>query len=103
MPAGTAEERAADAAADALIAGRPVTFGRRPGGGAGAGTGRRPVLQRYMAWEHSMLGDLDPAQVQAAADGDAGPVADYRDLLGGARAGAAAGGRGTAARRAPGA
>jgi hypothetical protein len=34
-----------------------------------------------MAWEHSMLGDLDPARVQAAADGDAGPVADYRDLL----------------------
>ena len=27
LPAGTAEERAADAAADALIAGRPVTFG----------------------------------------------------------------------------
>jgi hypothetical protein len=36
-----------------------------------------------MAWEHSMLGDLDPAQVAAAADGDAGPVAEYRDLLAG--------------------
>jgi hypothetical protein len=84
MPAGTAEERAADAAADALIAKRPVTFGAAgPGGGAGGGVGvgRRPVLQRYMAWEHSMLGDLDPARVEAAADGDAGPVADYRDLL----------------------
>jgi hypothetical protein len=34
-----------------------------------------------MAWEHSMLGDLDPEQVRAAADGDAGPVAGYRDLL----------------------
>jgi hypothetical protein len=82
MPAGTAEERAADAAADALIAGRPVTFLAAGLGAEGAvGVGRRPVLQRYMAWEHSMLGDLDPVQVQAAADGDAGPVADYRDLL----------------------
>jgi hypothetical protein len=84
LPAGTAEERAADAAADALIAGRPFTFAA-PGSGAGvevgAGADRPPVLQRYMAWEHSMLGDLDPAQVQAAADGDPGPVAGYRVLL----------------------
>ena len=76
--AGTAEERAADAAASALVAGRPTTFGRSA---RGAGTDRQPVLQRYMAWEHSMLGDLDPAQVRAAADGDAGPSAGYRDLL----------------------
>src|SRR5580692_6466410 len=82
MPAGTAEEHAADRAADALIAGRPVTFGTsRPGAGVEVEADRRPVLQRYMAWEHSMLGDLDPAQVQAVADGDAGPVAGYRDLL----------------------
>jgi Domain of unknown function (DUF4157) len=78
LPAGTAEERAADAAADALLAGRPVAFGRTV---AAAAAGRPLVLQRYMAWEHSMLGDLDPAQVQAAAAGDAGPVAGYRDLL----------------------
>ena len=76
MPAGGMAERAADAAADALIAGLPVTFGISE-----AGDDRRPVLQRYMAWEHSMLGDLDPALVQAAADGDARPVAGYRDLL----------------------
>ncbi len=82
LPAGTAEERAADRAADALIAGRRVTFGASDlGAGVGAGGDRRPVLQRYMAWEHSMLGDLDPALVRAAADGDAGPVAGYRDLL----------------------
>jgi hypothetical protein len=82
MPAGTADEHAADRAADALIAGRPVTFGTsRPGAGVEVEADRRPVLQRYMAWEHSMLGDLDPAQVQAVADGDAGPVAGYRDLL----------------------
>jgi len=84
LPAGTAEERAADLAADALIAGRRVTFGVSApgaGGAVGVGTRGRAVLQRYMAWEHSMLGDLDPAQVAAAADGDAGPVAEYRDLL----------------------
>ena len=84
MPAGMAEERAADRAADALIAGRSVTFGASaPGVGGEAGTeaDRRPVLQRYMAWEHSMLGDLDPALVQAAAEGNARAVADYRDLL----------------------
>ena len=76
--AGTAEERAADAAASALLAGRSTTFS---GSVRGAGTDRLPVLQRYMAWEHSMLGDLDPVQVGAAADGEAAPVADYRDLL----------------------
>jgi hypothetical protein len=34
-----------------------------------------------MAWEHAMLGDLDPEQVRAAAEGDLAPVAAYRDLL----------------------
>jgi Domain of unknown function (DUF4157) len=90
MPGSGAAERAADAAADALLAGRRVVFGRSLSGagrlpGAGglpvAGAGRPVVLQRYMAWEHSMLGDLDPVQVGAAADGDAGFVYDYRELL----------------------
>jgi hypothetical protein len=112
-PAGTAEERAADAAADALLAGRPTVFSGTVFSGTvfsrtvfsrtvfsrtvfsrtvfsrtvfsrtvpRAWAGPQLVLQRYMAWEHSMLGDLDPAQVQAAADGDAGAVAGYRDLL----------------------
>jgi hypothetical protein len=35
-----------------------------------------------MAWEHSLLGDLDPALVQAAASGDRRPVDGYRGLLG---------------------
>ncbi|MGH3420774.1 MAG: DUF4157 domain-containing protein, partial [Streptosporangiaceae bacterium] len=65
-PAGSAGEREADAAADALLAGRPVDFG--PAGEFGAagdsGLGRR-VVQRYMAWEHCMLGDLDPARLGA--------------------------------------
>jgi Domain of unknown function (DUF4157) len=102
-PPGTREERAADAAADALIAGRPFVFDRigTPANGAGThanGTGThanaagtpakarttvgQPLLaQRYMAWEHSLLGDLDPAQVQATAAGDPEHVARYRDLL----------------------
>jgi hypothetical protein len=77
-PAGTAEERAADAAADAFVAGRPFVF---RGAGAAAGAGRAPAVQRYMAWEHALLGDLDPAVVRAAAAGVTGPVEDYRDLL----------------------
>jgi hypothetical protein len=35
-----------------------------------------------MAWEHSLVGDLDPALVQAAAGGDGRPVDGYRGLLG---------------------
>jgi hypothetical protein len=35
-----------------------------------------------MAWEHALLGDLDPTLVQAAAAGDDQPVGGYRDLLG---------------------
>jgi hypothetical protein len=74
-PAGAAAERAADAAADAFVAGRPFVF---RGAGRTAGAGRPLVAQRYMAWEHSLLGDLDPARVQAAADGH---LDGYRDLL----------------------
>lgn len=70
IPAGTGwtigppdgrEEREADAAAGAVLAGRRFEFGqRRPGhGGARA-------LQRFMAWEHLLLGSLDPAGIQTA-------------------------------------
>jgi hypothetical protein len=34
-----------------------------------------------MAWEHAMLGDVGPDLVHAAAEGDGGPVAEYRGLL----------------------
>jgi hypothetical protein len=70
-PAGSAAEREADAAADALLAGRPFAFTARPGR-AGAGRGPRRVVQRYMAWEHCLLGDLDPAHVYEAAQSVAG-------------------------------
>jgi hypothetical protein len=59
-PAGSPEEREADAAADALLSGRPFDFGAAGDSGAG-----RRVIQRYMAWEHCMLGDLDPARLGA--------------------------------------
>jgi hypothetical protein len=86
-PARTPEEHAADAAADAFIAGRPFRFAAGPPRLASAG---RPVAQRYMAWEHSMLGDLAADEVQALAGQEPGrPRADrgapaidaYRGLL----------------------
>jgi len=82
-PAGTAEERAADAAADAFVAGRPFVFSGTVFSGAGitARVDQPPVVQRYMAWEHSLLGDLDPARVQATAAGAHEYIGGYRDLL----------------------
>jgi hypothetical protein len=61
-PPGTPQEREADAAAGALLAGRPFVF-------APGSSQRRPVIQRYMAWEHCMLGDMDPALLREAAAG----------------------------------
>ena len=60
VTAGSAEEREADAAATALLSGRPFDFGAT----TAAGPAPR-VVQRYMAWEHCMLGDLDPALLGA--------------------------------------
>src|SRR5258708_3414614 len=67
-PAGSAEEREADAAADALLSGRPFDFvaasgigpagDSRPAGDSGPGRRAGP---RDMAWGHCMLADLDPA------------------------------------------
>jgi len=59
LPGGPLE-READAAASAALAGQPFTFGH--------GTSRW-VLQRYMAWEHLLLGSLDPAGLQATIPG----------------------------------
>jgi hypothetical protein len=56
----TPQERAADAAADAFIAGRPFTLDA-------TSPNRPPVVQRYMAWEHAMLGDLTAEDVRALA------------------------------------
>jgi len=74
----------ADAAADAFVAGRSYVFdGAGTAGVAGTGgrVGQPPIVQRYMAWEHLLLGDLDPARVRATADGDPEHIGGYRDLL----------------------
>lgn len=60
------EEAEADAAADAVLAGRPFEFA--PGN-------HRWGLQRYMAWEHLVLGNLDPAAVQETIPGAYGKTA----------------------------
>src|SRR4029077_19987669 len=60
-PAGSPEKREADAAAGALLSRRPFDFGAAGDSGAAAAADPgRGVIQRYMAWEHCMLGDLDP-------------------------------------------
>jgi Domain of unknown function (DUF4157) len=74
----TSHERAADAAADAFLAGRPFTLDpTSPSHG--------PTAQRYMAWEHAMLGDLPPADLQALArsrpGARPGQLRAYRELL----------------------
>jgi hypothetical protein len=58
--ARTAHERAADAAADAFIAGRSVILDPMS-------SGQLPVAQRYMAWEHALLGDLTADDIRALA------------------------------------
>jgi uncharacterized protein DUF4157 len=68
-PAGSAEEHEAEAAADALLSGRPFVFTAARSSSGTSGTGRR-VVQRYMTWEHCLLGDVDsvllgPEQLEA--------------------------------------
>jgi hypothetical protein len=67
-PADSAEEREADAAADAIVNGRSFVFGQGPRQSAPCPGGR--VAQRYMAWEHAMVGDLAPSLVGLAAGRD---------------------------------
>jgi Domain of unknown function (DUF4157) len=63
-PPGTSEEREADAAADAFLGGRPFVFGMAS---SRIAVNRRRVVQRYMAWEHSLLGDFTPEEIQGMA------------------------------------
>jgi Domain of unknown function (DUF4157) len=95
-PAISAEEREAEAAADALLSGRRFAFASAsvPSGKSAAPQAR--VIQRYMAWEHCMLGDLAPPAGQSGAPGSAVHAARA------ARTGPATRRRGTIARRAPG-
>jgi hypothetical protein len=63
-PAAAAEEREANAAAEALISGRPFDF--RPPPSRRSRTWPR-VVQRYMAWEHCLLGEVDPVSLYQTA------------------------------------
>jgi hypothetical protein len=69
-----ADEYEADAAADAVLAGKPFDFGPPcPGPVRPSGAGRR-VVQRYMAWEHVLLGNLDPPAITRLQSGQSGPA-----------------------------
>jgi len=60
------EEAEADAAAGAALAGRGFIFAP-PLAGAIAYRQGQPVVQRYMSWEHLILGDVEPEAVREAA------------------------------------
>jgi hypothetical protein len=85
-PPGTPQERAADAAADAFIAGLPFAFDVTK---CRSAADRPRAAQRYMAWEHCLLGDLAPEDVQAMTasglgcrpGGEADHASTYRGLL----------------------
>ena len=66
--ARTSQEGEADAAADAFIAGRSFILDA-----TNPSPSRLPIVQRYMAWEHAMLGDLTAVDVRQ--------VRAYRELL----------------------
>jgi uncharacterized protein DUF4157 len=62
-PCDAPEETEASAAADAALAGRPFRFAlshQAPSAASRAGV--QPVVQRYMAWEHLMLGTAGPEE-----------------------------------------
>ncbi len=62
VPADGPGEHEADAAACAVLAGRRHEFGQ----GQPARGSQPRVVQRFMAWEHLLLGNLDPDGIQAA-------------------------------------
>lgn len=59
-PRDAPEEAEASAAADAALAGRPFAFAPR----TPARHGAAPVVQRYMAWEHLLLGSAGPEEAR---------------------------------------
>lgn len=64
-PADGPAEREADAAADAVLEERPFQFAPLPAP-TGPPSAPRPAVQRYMAWEHGLLGDLEPDALREA-------------------------------------
>jgi hypothetical protein len=64
-----AGEYEADAAADAVLAGRQFDFGPSCPGPVSTAGDRTGVIQRYMAWEHVLLGNLDPSAISQLQSG----------------------------------
>jgi hypothetical protein len=77
-PAGTPEEHAAAAAANAFLAGRSFRFAAAK---PRHGHVRRRVVQRYMAWEHALLGDLTVDEIQALTSTQSQSIEAYCALL----------------------
>lgn len=66
-PPDSPEEHEANAAADAAVAGRPFAFGPAVGQAAAEpGAGAGSVVQRFMAWEHMLLGNVPPDELAGA-------------------------------------
>ena len=73
-----ADECEADAAADAVLAGRPFDFGPLCRAASNVSGSAVRVVQRYMAWEHILLGNLDSSaisQLQTGAWNSSGEAA----------------------------
>jgi Domain of unknown function (DUF4157) len=73
-----ADECEADAAADSVLAGEPFDFGPPCRAVSNVSGSAVRVVQRYMAWEHILLGDLDPSaisQLQTGAWNSSGEAA----------------------------
>ncbi len=63
-----AEEREASAAAFAVLAGQPFFFGPPSRDAVRMGCTGERVTQRFMGWEHLLLGNLEPADFGPAGD-----------------------------------
>ena len=74
-PREGAGEREADAAADAVLAGRRFLFGP-PSAQAKTCPSEIRILQRYTGWEHLLLGNLDPAAVGQVVPAPGGHLAN---------------------------
>jgi hypothetical protein len=62
-PAAGADESEGDAAADSVLARKPFDFGSPCPLRPAASSGAVRVIQRYMAWEHILLGNTDPQEI----------------------------------------
>lgn len=64
-PCDRAEEREADAAAEAVLAGRPFVFGPPSAAATRIRRTSDRVVQRFTVWEHLLLANLDPRTVSS--------------------------------------